>query len=250
VHPKAIPQLSDAMEVLTSIKKQEGVTYSALVPNVRGCQRALETDVQQLALFVSASETHNLKNVNMSVADSLKAFTEVATMAREAGRSLRGYIVTAFGCPYEGNIAWEQLTKIIETYLEMGVGEISLGDTTGMANPRQVKEIAKKISNENWPLDIAFHFHNSRGLGLANVWTAFEEGITIFDSSIGGVGGCPTAIGASGNVCTEDMINMFTESGVTTGIDFDTLLEASTLAQRVIGQVLPSYTLKHGRPQW
>lgn len=250
VHPKAVPQLADAAQVLAGITKAPGVTYSALVPNRKGCQAALATPVDELAMFVSASEAHNQKNVNQSVAESLAGLQEVARLGRAAGRRLRGYIVTAFGCPYEGRIPRERLQKILEAYAAMGVAEVSLGDTTGMANPVMVAEQAQWLLAGGWPLDLAFHFHDSRGLGLANVTAAFQAGIRIFDASVGGVGGCPTAIGASGNVDTLDLANLFAEMGVATGVDFERLRAAAALVAAELDTQLPSRTFKQGRPQW
>lgn len=250
VHPKAVPQLADAAQVMNGISKKPGIVYSALVPNMTGCRAALDTPVDQLALFVSASQAHNQKNLNQSVEESLKGLAEVAQAAKEAGRSLRGYIVTAFGCPYEGRISQEQLKRILEAYAEMGVDEIALGDTTGMANPRQVGELAAWLLQGGWPMDLAFHFHDSRGLGLANVLAAYQAGIRIFDCSVGGVGGCPTAIGASGNVDTLDMVNLFEEMGINTGVDFAILQQAAALITEELQAQLPSRTFSQGRPQW
>ena len=250
VHPKVIPHLKDAIEVLTAIKKREGVIYSALVPNLKGCQRALETPVDEIALFVSASEAHNQKNVSMPIADSLDGFKEIGKLAMEAGKSIRGYIVTSFGCPYEGKIPRERVRDIALSYAECGVSEISLGDTTGMANPLQVKDLLAYLKEALPDLRIAVHFHNSRGLGLANAFAAFQSGVRIFDSSVGGLGGCPTAVGAMGNITTEDLVNMLEEMGVQTGIDFERLLKASALIQQVLDTELPSFTFKQGRPAW
>ena len=250
VHPKAVPQLADAVQVMNGISKKPGIVYSALVPNMTGCRAALDTPTDQLALFVSASQAHNQKNLNQSVEESLEGLAQVAAAVKEAGRSLRGYIVTAFGCPYEGRISQEQLKRILEAYAEMGVDEIALGDTTGMANPRQVGELAAWLLQGGWPMDLAFHFHDSRGLGLANVLAAYQAGIRIFDCSVGGVGGCPTAIGASGNVDTLDMVNLFEEMGINTGVDFAILQQAAALITEELQAQLPSRTFSQGRPQW
>ena len=250
VHPKAIPQFSDTMEVVNGIDRRPGVTHSAPVPNVKGCQRAATTPVDELALFVSASETHNKKNVNMTVDESLVALAQVAEIGLEAGKRLRGYVVTAFGCPYQGDIPLAQVLRIVAAYREMGVGEVSLGDTTGMANPRQVVERFNAVREAAGPMEVAAHFHNSRGTGLANALAAYQAGIRIFDSSVGGIGGCPTALGAMGNIATEDLVSMMEEMGVPTGVDFDRLIEAARFAAGVIGSELPSYTLKVGRPEW
>jgi hydroxymethylglutaryl-CoA lyase len=250
IHPKVIPQFTDVIEVINGIERREGVVYSALVPNVKGCQRALELPVDELALFVSASEQHNKKNVNMTVDQSLSALAEVAAIGLKAGRSLRGYVVTAFGCPYQGRIPIGQVLKVIAAYVAMGVKEVSLGDTTGMANPGQVDQTVKAVRATFPALAVAVHFHNSRGTGLVNAVAAYQAGIRIFDSSVGGIGGCPTAMGALGNIATEDFVNLMEEMGVHTGVDFDTLLHASSLAETVIGTELPSYTLKAKRPNW
>ncbi len=250
VHPKVIPHLKDAVEVLQGISKAPGVIYSALTPNLKGCLRALETPVDELALFVSASQSHNQKNVGMSIEDSLKGFEDIAREALAAGRSLRGYVITAFGCPYEGSISLEVVEKIIAAYADLGVREVSLGDTTGMANPRQVAEVFARLGAEYRGTTLAAHFHNSRGLGLANAYAAYEAGCRVFDSSVGGLGGCPTAVGAMGNIATEDLINMMEEMGASTGVDFAKLMETVDLVRRVLGGELASYTCKQGRPNW
>ncbi len=250
VHPKMIPHLSDAVEVIGKIAKKPGVTYSALVPNVKGCQRAVETAIDELALFVSASETHNRKNVGMSIADSLHGFSEIAAMALQAGKAVRGYVVTAFGCPYEGAIPLDRVADIVRSYGDLGVHEVSLGDTTGMANPRQVVETFEALSAKIAGPALAAHFHNSRGLGLANAMAAYQAGCRVFDSSVGGLGGCPTAVGAMGNVPTEDLVNMMEEVGVPTGVDFGRLIAAADLVREVLGTEPASYTYKQGRPDW
>ena len=250
VNPKVIPNLCDAKEVLTGMSKHEEIAYSALVPNLKGCRRALESPVDDIALFVSASEIHNHKNVGMSVADSLKGFGEIAELCREAGRSIRGYVVTAFGCPFEGKIAIGKVVEIIEAYIALGASEVSLGDTTGMANPKQVKGLFEKLGDYHKNLKLAAHFHNSRGLGLVNALAAFEAGIKIFDCSVAGVGGCPTAVGAMGNIATEDFVNLMEETGVETGVDFDKLIYAAELIKEVLDTEPASYTFKQGRPDW
>jgi len=250
VHPKAIPQFKDTLEVVAGIRRRPGVIYSSLVPNVKGCQRALGTPVDELALFVSASESHNRKNVNMSLDESLAALAQVAEMALQGGKRLRGYVVTAFGCPYEGRVPLAQVERIVRAYREMGVAEVALGDTTGLANPRQVAEVFPALREAAGPMGLAAHFHDSRGTGLANALAAYQAGVRVFDASVGGIGGCPTAVGAMGNIATEDLVSMMEEMGVATGIDLDKLLEAARLAQEVIGTELPSHILKVGRPRW
>lgn len=250
VHPKVIPALRDAVEVLNGIRKAPGVVYSALVPNLKGCQRALETPADDIALFVSASEAHNQKNVGMSIAESLAGFEDIARLVLAEGRSLRGYVVTTFGCPYEGTIPEERVLSIARAYADMGVAEVSLGDTTGMANPRMVSEKMGRLAQELKGVRLAAHFHNSRGLGLANAYAAYQAGVRIFDSSVGGLGGCPTAVGAMGNVATEDLVNMLEEMGIDTGVDFAKLLEVTALIEEVLATQPASFTCRQGRPVW
>lgn len=250
VHPKVIPHLRDANDVLDRITKQPGVVYSALVPNIKGCERAVQTPVDDIALFVSASQTHNQKNVGMSIEESLKGFKAVAQIALAAGKTLRGYVVTAFGCPYEGRISAQQVQNIIAAYADMGVTEISLGDTTGMANPKMTATFVAQVLDAAPQIKVAAHFHNSRGLGLANVYAALKAGIRIFDSSVAGLGGCPTAVGAMGNIATEDLVNMLEEMGYDTGVDFDQLIKAANIVKEVLNTEPASYTFKQGRPVW
>lgn len=250
VHPKMIPQLRDPVEVLSTIRKRPGITYSALVPNLKGCERAVQTPVDEIALFVSASETHNRKNVGMSIAESLRGFEAVSKIALEAGKTLRGYVVTAFGCPYEGRVPAERVKNIIRSYADIGVSEVSLGDTTGMANPKMTGEVVSEIMEIQFHVRVAAHFHNRRGLGLANAYSALESGIRIFDSSVGGLGGCPTAVGAMGNIPTEDLVNMMEEMGFATHVDFEKLRSAAALVKDVLQTEPPSFTFKQGRPSW
>ena len=186
----------------------------------------------------------------MSIEDSLRGFADIAREALAAGKSLRGYVITAFGCPYEGAIELDRVQRVIDSYAELGVREVSLGDTTGMANPRQVSELFRELGREHRGMPLAAHFHNSRGLGLANAYAAYQAGCRVFDSSVGGLGGCPTAVGAMGNVPTEDLVNLMEEMGVSTGVDFSKLMESVQLVRRVLGGELASYTCKQGRPNW
>lgn len=250
VHPKIIPALRDAVEVLAGITKKPGTIYSALAPNLKGCLRALETPVDELAFFVSASEAHNRKNVGMSIAESLAGFEEMAKETLVAGRSLRGYVVTAYGCPYEGAIPEDRVLMIAEAYADLGAREISLGDTTGMANPRMVEEKIGRLMERLPEIGLAAHFHDSRGLGLANCYAAYQAGVRTFDSSVGGLGGCPTAVGAMGNVATEDLVNMFEEMGIETGVDFQGLLATTRLIEEVLATTPASSTYRQGRPVW
>eukprot|EP01022_Parablepharisma_sp_SALTPOND_P018063 TRINITY_DN29339_c0_g8_i1.p2 TRINITY_DN29339_c0_g8~~TRINITY_DN29339_c0_g8_i1.p2 ORF type:complete len:334 (+),score=110.29 TRINITY_DN29339_c0_g8_i1:75-1004(+) len=250
VSPKVVPQLADAAEVLQGISKRPGVIYSALAPNLSGCRRALETPVDEIAVFVSASQTHNRLNLGRDMEDSLAACGEVCRLAAQEGRSLRGYVITAFGCPYEGAIAPALVEGVARAFQEMGVSEVSLGDTTGMANPEQVKRLLGRLQPALPGLSWAVHFHDSRGLGLANAYAAWQEGIRVFDSSVGGLGGCPTAKGAAGNIATEDLVNLLEELGTDTGVDFQGLLKAARLVEEVLDAPLASRTSRVGRPAW
>jgi hydroxymethylglutaryl-CoA lyase len=250
VHPKAIPQLEDSEEVVKRIKNKPGVVYSTLVPNEKGLERALAAGVKEIALFVSASETHNQKNVRMSIVDSLKGFRNIAVKALAHGIRMRGYVVTVFGCPYEGRVAPEKVEFIINEYQMLGVHEVALGDTTGMANPVQVSRMVERIKPQLGEMSLALHFHDTRGAALANVLAALQQGATVFDGSIGGLGGCPYAPGASGNVATEDLVNMLEEMGIETGIDLQKLIDCAKYAREIIKKDLPSHLIRSDRICW
>jgi hydroxymethylglutaryl-CoA lyase len=250
VHPKAIPQLQDSEEVVKRIQRKPGVIYSTLVPNEKGLERALASRVGEIAFFVSASETHNQKNVKMSVSESLKGFHKIAERALSNGIRMRGYVVTAFGCPYEGKISPEKVEFIVGEYQALGIHEIALGDTTGMANPVMVGRMIKRINSRLGTMDLALHFHDTRGMALANILAALQEGVVIFDGSIGGMGGCPYAAGASGNVATEDLVNMLEEMGIETGIDLQRLIGCAEYARTSIQKDLPSHLLSAGTICW
>ncbi len=250
VHPKAIPQLQDSEEVVRKVRFRPDIVYSTLVPNERGLERAMAAGVKEIGLFVSASEAHNQKNVRMSVADSLKGFRAIAQMALSHGIRMRGYVVTAFGCPYEGRIAPEKVEYIISEYRAMGVHEIALGDTTGMANPRMVSQILERVKSLAGDTGLALHFHDTRGAALANILAALQEGVTVFDGSIGGLGGCPYAPGASGNVATEDLVNMLEEMGIETGIDLLKLIDCAKFAAKIVKKKLPGHLVRSGQIHW
>lgn len=250
VHPKAIPQLQDSEEVVKRIKRKQGIIYSTLVPNEKGLERALDAGVEEIGLFVSASETHNQKNVRMSIADSLKGFRSISEKALAHKIRMRGYVVTAFGCPYEGRIPNERVEFIIDEYKSLGVHEIALGDTTGMANPVMVSQMIQRIKPRMGTTDLALHFHDTRGTALANILAALQEEVTIFDGAIGGLGGCPYALGASGNVATEDLVHMLEEMGIETGIDLQKLIECAKYAGEIIGKGLPGHLLHSGKICW
>ncbi|RAT95424.1 hydroxymethylglutaryl-CoA lyase [Brevibacillus sp. Leaf182] len=244
VNPKWIPQLADADEVLQGINRSQEVTLSALVPNIRGLERARQCGLTEIALFMSASETHNQKNINKRIEDTFPILREVAQEALALGMKVRGYISAVFGCPYEGNVPLDNSRRVTEALLEMGVYEISLGDTIGVATPKQVhevfRELVKDVTNER----LAAHFHDTRGTGLANVAAALDEGIRIFDSSIGGLGGCPYAPGAAGNISTEDLVYMLHGMDYETGVDLEKLIEAGAYIGQQLGKELPSKVLR------
>ena len=251
VHPKAIPQLQDSEEIVKRIERKPSIIYSTLVPNERGLERALAAGVEEIALFVSASETHNQKNVKMSIGDSLRGFRNIAGKALTHGIRMRGYVVTAFGCPYEGRINPEKVELIVDEYRSLGVHEIALGDTTGMANPVQVSRMVSRILRRlDEKTSLALHFHDTRGAALANILSALQEGVMIFDGSIGGLGGCPYAPGASGNIATEDLVNMLEEMGIETGIDLNRLMGCAKYARTIIQKDLPSHLLSAGTICW
>jgi len=250
VHPKAIPQLQDSEEVVKRVRSKPGVLYSTLVPNEKGLERALAAGVKEIGLFVSASETHNQKNVRMSISDSLKGFRKIAEKALAQRIRMRGYVVTAFGCPYEGRIAPEKVEWMINEYKALGVHEIALGDTTGMSNPIMVSRWVERIQSLLDETGLALHFHDTRGTALANVLAALQQGVTVFDGAIGGLGGCPYAPGASGNVATEDLVNMLEEMGIETGVDLDKLIACAKYAREIIKKDLPGHLIRAGRVQW
>ena len=244
VNPKWIPQLADASEVARGITRRSGVGYSCLVPNRRGLDSALEGGMTEVAVFLSASETHNKKNINKTIAETLVAFEEVVAPATRAGVSVRAYVSTVYGCPYEGRVDPESTVRLIDKLLHLGVYQISLGDTIGVATPRQVEDVILRLQ-KICPLDkLALHFHDTRGTALANTLIGLQLGITTVDSALGGLGGCPYAPGASGNLATEDLIYMLDGMGVVTGVNLDALVDCSRQVGTFIGRELPSRYLK------
>lgn len=240
VNPKWIPALSDAVAVATGIERQPGVTYAALVPNGRGLERAFAADIDEAAVFMSASETHNRKNINKSIQDTFPVLKDLVQQTLAAGKSSRGYVSTVFGCPYEGRVELDSVIRVSETLFEMGIGELSLGDTIGVANPRQVEEVLQVLLKRFPAEKLAMHFHDTRGTALANILVSMELGITTFDSSVGGLGGCPYAPGASGNVATDDLLYMLHGMGIYTGVDQEKIFAASQYIQEKVGKPLPS----------
>ena len=246
VSPRAVPQLSDAEEVLAGIDRPEGAVVTALIPNIRGAERAAAAGVDAVHTVVSASETHNLKNVNRPIAVSLAEFETVFRTMAQAGIAVEGGIATAFGCPFEGVVPPERVARIARRYQELGAEAVSLGDTTGMATPTTVRDAVRAIRNEAPGLPIHLHFHNTRGVGLACVMAGLAEGVTHYDASVGGLGGCPFAAGATGNISTEDLVYLLNESGYDTGIRLESLIEAARLTQEILGHDLPGQVMKAG----
>ncbi|EPJ85847.1 hydroxymethylglutaryl-CoA lyase [Pseudomonas sp. CFII64] len=247
VSPKAIPALRDGDEVFRGIRRQAGVIYVALIPNLKGAQRALEAGADELNLVMSASQTHNRANMRMRCEQSLAAFGDVVALARGTTLSLNGSIATTFGCPFEGPISEDRVLQIVDAYLELGMQGISLADTTGMANPRQVHRLVQRVLSRVPAAALTLHFHNTRGIGLSNVLAAYEAGARRFDASLGGLGGCPFAPGASGNICTEDLVNLCEEMGIQTGIDLPHLLKLSRQLPDLLGHEMPGQVAKAGR---
>lgn len=234
VHPSAIPQLSDALEVVRGLPKRSDIHFSVLVPNMKGLERALESGIREIAIFTAASDTFNKRNINMTVDESLKNYLPVVQKAKEAGLFVRGYVSTAFYCPYTGKIEKEPVLDVVQKLLDMGVEEISIGDTIGAAMPADVKETMEYVLKKV-PVDqIAMHFHDTNGLAIENVQASLELGLRIFDSSAGGLGGCPYAPGASGNLATEALVAMLEERGISTGIDLNKLKEASAAIRKIL----------------
>jgi hydroxymethylglutaryl-CoA lyase len=252
VRADVVPQLADGREVLERAEIPEDVSVSVLVPNMRGLEAALEVRdrVDEVNVFLSASETHNRRNVNRSVEESLSALEHVLARATEEGFRCEGVVSTSFGCPYEGYVPFERVFEIAKRLSVAGAVEIGFGDTTGMANPVQVGEFFRRAKDEIVGAELTAHFHNTRGQGLANVLAALEAGCDSFEASFGELGGCPVPRGATGNIGTEDLVSMLHEMGVETGIDLEALLGAAHAAQEVLGRPLGSHTLVAGPVEW
>jgi hydroxymethylglutaryl-CoA lyase len=279
VRPDVVPQLADAEQVLAAVQRHDGVSFSVLVPNERGLERALRQRdrFDEVSVFLSASETHNRRNVNRSVEESLAGLEATLAAAGEAGLRREGVIATSFGCPYEGEVPPERVFAIAERLAAAGCEEVGFGDTTGMANPRQVRELfaaaRERLGGAGGPggergsgvaggpdgergsggagrVELTAHFHNTRGQGLANVLAALEEGVDSFEASFGELGGCPVPPGSTGNVSSEDVVSMLHEMGIGTGIDLPALVEASRTAQEVLGRPLGAHVLRAGPVDW
>jgi hydroxymethylglutaryl-CoA lyase len=246
VSPRAVPQLVDAAAVLAGVDRSRSTTLAALVPNAKGAERAAAAGVDEIRVFVSASESHNRKNVNCSIEESLEGFKDVVRIANNAAIPVEGAIATSFGCPFEGEVPLEQVAMIAARFRDLGMTGVGLGDTTGMATPPLVVERCRYLKEHVGELPIALHFHNTRGIGLVNVMAGLAEGIDIYEASFAGLGGCPFAAGATGNICTEDLVYMLHEMGIETGIDLDKLCAAARHVEEVIGRPLPGQVMKAG----
>jgi hydroxymethylglutaryl-CoA lyase len=246
VHPRAVPQMADTAEVFARIERHADIVYSAIAPNRKGAQRALDADADAIQVFLSTSESHNQSNVNMSIAESLDQAAEIAQLVRAAGKLFDAVLSVVFGCPFEGDVPITRVLDIANRLIDMGAQQITLGDTTGMAHPRLVQEVCLAFADRFPHVPIRFHPHSARGAGLANVLAALQVGVTRFDASVGGIGGCPFAPGAPGNVCTEDMAHMFHEMGIATGIKLPNVLNCARNLEALLGHEVPGQTIKAG----
>lgn len=246
VSPKVIPQMRDAVEVFERIRRRPGTVYSALVPNMKGVDRAIAAGADSVRLVVCASETYNLQNVGMSIADSLGQCRSMLERAARDELGVEAVIGVAFGCPFEGEVPEERVLSLARRFVDLGIEDLSVADSVGVAHPVQMYGLMKRLREALPSTTLSVHLHDTRGLGLANVLAALEAGIDTFDSSIGGLGGCPMTRAASGNIATEDLVNMLEEMGIETGIDLDPLREASRWMERFLGRELPSHVLAAG----
>ena len=247
VSPKAVPNLRDAETVMAGIKRNPSVKYVALIANLKGAERALAARADEVNLVVSVSETHNLANVRRSTDASFDGFEEIIGELDGTGIAVAGALSTAFGCPFEGEQAADRVLRFVSRYVELGVDSVTLADTTGMAHPKQVLALCSEV-RERWPeLELALHFHNTRGMGLANVLSGLATGVQHFEACLGGLGGCPFAPGATGNICTEDLVHMLECMGYSTGVDLDRLLATSRRLATIVGHDLPGQVVKAGK---
>ena len=246
VKAEAIPQMADADEVWAAVTKDPAVRYSALAPNLRGARRALDAGFTEVEAVVSASDTHNRKNVNRGTAQSLDEITVMIAEAHQRDATCQVVVATAWGCPYEGDVPVERVLAVAGRAVADGADAISFGDTTGMATPRRVRDLVGSFRSRHPDMPLNLHFHNTRGTGLANVLAALELGVDDFDASVGGLGGCPYAPGASGNIATEELVHMVEDMGVGTGVDLAAMIEAAAAAERIVGRELPSQVLRAG----
>lgn len=247
VSPRWVPQMADAADVFAGIERREGVRYTALVPNLAGLERAQKAGVDEIAIFAAASETFSQRNINQSIAASLEAYSVVCERARTAGLRVRAYLSTVFGCPFEGDVPIATVADVASQLVAMGAYEVALSDTIGIAHPGQVAPVVDAVTKHFPRQQIALHFHDTRGMALVNVAAGLDEGITTFDASAGGLGGCPYAPGATGNLATEDLVYMLNGLGIQTGVDLERLIDASRLIEPHVGHALPSRVYRaHG----
>ncbi|MDN3987444.1 hydroxymethylglutaryl-CoA lyase [Zwartia vadi] len=246
VSPRALPQLADAAEVLAQVHRNPNVRLAVLVPNARGAERAAAAKADMMVGFISASESHCKTNLNKSIDQAIADFAEVVPIARQWDIKLRGAVATAFGCPFEGEVSIDNILKIVGSYDAHGIRNITFGDTTGMATPPVVTRVVEAVRNKYPEMEIALHFHNTRGVGLANVMNGLQLGIREFESSIAGLGGCPFAPGATGNICTEDLVYLLEECGYETGIDLEKLIGVAKQVEQMMGRQLPGQMMKAG----
>jgi hydroxymethylglutaryl-CoA lyase len=246
VRAEAIPQMADADEVWAAVTKDPAIRYSALAPNLRGARRALDAGFTEVEAVVSASDTHNRKNVNRGTAQSLDEIAIMIDEAHQRGATLQVVVATAWGCPYEGDVPVDRVLAVAGRAVADGADAISFGDTTGMATPGRVRDLVGSFRSRHPDVPLNLHFHNTRGTGLANVLAALELGVADFDASVGGLGGCPYAPGASGNIATEELVYMVEDMGVGTGVDLEAMIEAAATAERIVGRELPSQVLRAG----
>jgi len=246
VHPRAIPQMADAEEVWARTTKHPDVTYSALVPNTKGAERALASGFTELEVVVSASDTHNRANLNRTTAESLDDIAELIDLVHGTGGRVEVIVSTAFGCPYEGDVPVDRVAGVVDRVVADGADRIAFGDTTGMATPTRVRVLVEAVRSRHPDIPLLLHFHDTRGTALANVLAALQLGITEFDASVGGLGGCPYAPGASGNLATEGLVHMLEDMGISTGVDLPALLDVARQAEELVAHDLPSPVLKAG----
>jgi hydroxymethylglutaryl-CoA lyase len=246
VSPKAIPQLADAEQVLAGIKKRADTNLMALVPNMRAAERAADTQIDGGVLLCSASATHNGKNLNRTIDQSIEGFAAVADRLKQNKIRVVGAIATAFGCPFEGDVAFENVLRIAKAYSDVGVERITFGDTTGMATPLNIRDLVRRVTAEIPHVELGLHLHNTRGIGLSNVLVGLDEGIRHFDSCVGGLGGCPFAAGATGNICTEDLLFLLEESGYETGVDLEKAIKVAHRMEELLGKPLAGQVMRAG----
>lgn len=246
VSPRAVPQLADAADVLAGVRRPAGSRFSVLAPNLKGVERAIDAGADEIVVFVSASESHNRKNLNRPIDRSLDDISNIAEHVRHVGIGKRGAIACAFGCPFEGDVELSAIQRIAGHFHAAGFRTLTLGDTTGMATPALVARTVAAIRGAHPDMKLTLHFHNTRGIGLVNVVAGLNAGVDSYESSLGGLGGCPFAPGASGNICTEDLVYLLNEMGIETGIDLDKLIQVAARMEAVLGRRLPGQVMKAG----